>query len=375
MQPADADEVGARRDRLDDVGAAADPAIHHDLGAALHGVDDLGQHMHGAAAVIELAAAMVGDVDPLDAVIDRDLRVLGGGDALEDQRYLELVLDHLHGPPLQPLLEIAASGAQAAFANVALGDVTLTTAVMGGVDGQAEGGIVGLLGAADDVGDECVIAADIELVHAQRIGGGLGGLLQTGLGDRAQHVRRAEGAGRARDAGGAIRVEDFQRTDGGEHHRQAHLAAELLDRAGDLAHVAQHTRAESDLVQGHAVAAHRGLGLGGADDVVPGVLVEVGTRLPDEFVQVLERLVAGAEFDVPFRPECFVHCYPPENLKPYVIGYLVRPSKTILKSHSCEAWLGRSIPDWRAMVSERCQKFRPGRRDFCGIPAGVAARP
>ena len=43
--------------------------------------------------------------------------------------------------------------------------------------------------------------------------------------------------------------------------------------------VAQHPRPERDLVERHAVAPHRGLGLGGADDVVPGVLVEVGARL------------------------------------------------------------------------------------------------
>src|SRR6266702_7175702 len=119
--------------------------------------------MHGAAAVIEPAAAMVRDVDPLDAVIDGDLRVLGGGNALEDQRNLELVLDHLDGPPLQALLVVAAGGAQAALANEALGDVALTTAVMGGVDRQAEGGIIVLLGPADDIGDEGIVAADIEL--------------------------------------------------------------------------------------------------------------------------------------------------------------------------------------------------------------------
>jgi hypothetical protein len=55
-------------------------------------------------------------------------------------------------------------------------------------------------------------------------------------------------------------------------------------------------------------------------------------------VQVLERLVAGAKFDIPLRDTGrFVHCYPPENLKPYVIAYPVRSSKTILKSHSCRA--------------------------------------
>src|SRR5207237_9833296 len=83
-------------------------AIDHDLGAAVYGSDDLRQHMHGAAPMIELTAAMVGDVDPIDAVIDRDMGVLRGRDALDDQRQLELVLDQLDGVPAQRLLVVAA---------------------------------------------------------------------------------------------------------------------------------------------------------------------------------------------------------------------------------------------------------------------------
>ena len=58
-------------------------AVDHDLGAPGDGVDHLRQHVDRAAAVIELAAAVVGDVDPVDPVVDRDLGVLGGGDALD----------------------------------------------------------------------------------------------------------------------------------------------------------------------------------------------------------------------------------------------------------------------------------------------------
>src|SRR6202035_5094029 len=114
VHAADADEVGAERNSLHDVAAATKAAINHDLGAPLPRGDDLRQYMHRAAAVVELAAAMVGDVDPVDAVVERDLGVLRGGDALDHQRYLELVLDHFHRAPFQPLLEIAAGGAHAA---------------------------------------------------------------------------------------------------------------------------------------------------------------------------------------------------------------------------------------------------------------------
>ncbi len=78
--------LAPKRHRLDDVGAAAEAAVDDDLRPALHRGRDLGQHLDRAAAVIELAPAVVGDVDRIDAVSDRDLGILGGGDALEDER-------------------------------------------------------------------------------------------------------------------------------------------------------------------------------------------------------------------------------------------------------------------------------------------------
>src|SRR5260370_6486452 len=88
LHAADADQIGAGGDRLDDVGAAADRSVDDDLGAAGHGGHDLRQHVHGAAAVIELAAAVVRDVDPLDAMVERDGGIVGGGDAPYANRVL-----------------------------------------------------------------------------------------------------------------------------------------------------------------------------------------------------------------------------------------------------------------------------------------------
>ena len=138
LHAAEADQMRAERDRLDDVGAATEAAVDNDLGAAGDRVDDFRQHIGRAAAVIELAAAVVGDVDELDAVIERDLGVLGGGDALDGERDLEFALDALDRAPIERVLEVAAAGAAPAAGDVALGDVALAPAVMGGVDGQAE---------------------------------------------------------------------------------------------------------------------------------------------------------------------------------------------------------------------------------------------
>src|SRR5262249_60463159 len=60
LHAADADQIGAGGDRLDDVGAAADRSIDDDLGAAVHGGHDRRQHVHGAPGVLGHAAAGAG---------------------------------------------------------------------------------------------------------------------------------------------------------------------------------------------------------------------------------------------------------------------------------------------------------------------------
>ena len=62
---------------LIDVGAAAERSVDHDLGAAGRRIDDFRKHLHRSAAVVELPTAVVRNVDPVDAVIDRDAGVLG----------------------------------------------------------------------------------------------------------------------------------------------------------------------------------------------------------------------------------------------------------------------------------------------------------
>ena len=66
----------------------------------------LGQHRHAALAVVELAPAVVRHVDRLDAVLDGDLGVFGGGDALQDEGNLELVLEPLDVGPGEARLEV-----------------------------------------------------------------------------------------------------------------------------------------------------------------------------------------------------------------------------------------------------------------------------
>src|SRR4051794_39292805 len=100
-------------DRLHDVGAAAERAVDDDFRAVADRLDDLQQHVERAAAVIELTPAVVGDVNPFHAMLDRDARVLRGGDALEGERDVELPLDALDRMPVEGGLERTAGRALA----------------------------------------------------------------------------------------------------------------------------------------------------------------------------------------------------------------------------------------------------------------------
>ena len=85
-RPADEHRVGAERQGDRDVGAAADAAVDQHRGAAGDRVDDLRQGVGGGRRAVELAAAVVGDDDAGGAVLDRERRVLGGQDALDQDR-------------------------------------------------------------------------------------------------------------------------------------------------------------------------------------------------------------------------------------------------------------------------------------------------
>ena len=73
-RPPDQDRVGAQRQRDRDVDAAADAAVDQDRGPAVDRVDHLRQGVAAGQGAVELAAAVVGDDDPGDAVLDRERR-------------------------------------------------------------------------------------------------------------------------------------------------------------------------------------------------------------------------------------------------------------------------------------------------------------
>ena len=84
IQPADRDRVRTQDHRLHDVSAAADPAVDDDARLAADRLDDFRQDVDRAEHLVELAAAVVRDIDAIDAELDRTARVLDGGDAFQD---------------------------------------------------------------------------------------------------------------------------------------------------------------------------------------------------------------------------------------------------------------------------------------------------
>src|SRR5882757_5712388 len=114
-------------------------------------------------------------------------------------------------------------------------------------------------------------------------------------------MRCPERAGTARDSCARIGIENLERADRSDHHGNPELASEHFGGWIDMGDVAQYAWPEGDLVQRHSVAAHRGLGFRGANDITPGILVQLGAGLPHEFVQVLVFLAAGAELDIARR--------------------------------------------------------------------------
>ncbi len=196
-------------------------------------LDDLRQHLDRADALVELAAAVVRHVDAIDPVIDRDLGVLGGGDALEDHRDLrQLCLIRSMSLPVEPRLVDAGVADPHPAALVALGDVALAPAVAVGVDGQAEGVVAVVDRAADMVVDPGLVAAHVKLKDLEPVAA------RPRRSFRGRDATPTTGSCRCRircvaaaTVRAAARLEILQRADRRAQHRDAQFLAE--QRAAD----------------------------------------------------------------------------------------------------------------------------------------------
>ena len=100
----DQDRPGSERERLDDIAAAPNPAVHQHLGPVTDGVDDGRQRLEPARRRPELAAAVVRHDHAFGAELDRAHRVLRPHDALDVHRALPVVADPGQIVPVQATL-------------------------------------------------------------------------------------------------------------------------------------------------------------------------------------------------------------------------------------------------------------------------------
>lgn len=89
---ADPHELRTQRQRLEDVGPVPDPAVHVHGDPPLGRGHDLGQGVEGGQGAVELPAAVVGDDDAVDAVLEGEVRVFGRGDAFDPHLHLRRAL-------------------------------------------------------------------------------------------------------------------------------------------------------------------------------------------------------------------------------------------------------------------------------------------
>ena len=286
LKPADGHRVGPERERLQDVAAPGDPGIEHDLRPTVDGRHHLAENVDGALAVVHLAAAVIGDIDHLDPVLDRDLGVFGGLDPLEDEGEPAMLLHRRHGVPGDPGLPFAPGLGAHAGRQPAAQELTLAAAVMRRIDGQRERRIAGIPGSPDEVADPVLVAPDIDLEDLRVVDRGRD-LLEARLGDGGDQLQRAEGGRRPGDGDAAVGGDGLERPDRGEQDRDAQPMTQQRAGGVDLRDVAQHPGAERDAVERVPVSPHRRFGFGGAGDVVPDRLAHGAARGANDFMRGL----------------------------------------------------------------------------------------
>src|SRR5665213_3472983 len=148
--------------------------------------------------MVELTAAVVGHPQRVDAVLERELRIFRGLNALDDERHAGNVTDAVEHLPIQCGLELLARRSTPALRYETLYLLTLAVPVNRDIDGDHERAKAARAHALEHPFDPVKIAANVELEP-----------LVTGRGRRAFFERRQ------RDG-----THDRQRT---ERARAAHL--------------------------------------------------------------------------------------------------------------------------------------------------------
>ncbi len=248
--------VGAQGQHLEHVHAVTHGAVGQDGDLAAHGIGDGGQHGGGAGAVVQHAAAVVGDHDGVAAGVDGAMGVVGGHDALDDELAAHVMHIAHHG------LQFRHGHGHDRAAHLAQGDET------GGVHVHAQdGAAVGQH--AVDLFEQFLAFPGLDEGDAVAVAGLQG--LDGGVDDEGRHAV----TGTADDTGGAAAFQDGEdvvvfahgiahverdAADGGRHDGEAQVDAQDGAVGAGLAGVVQGRHVEFAGIEGFAVVAEAGTG-------------------------------------------------------------------------------------------------------------------
>ena len=163
-KPADSDDVGAKGDRLEEVGSALHTAIDNDRHTPLHHFRDLSQSVERAHGVVELTATVIRDPDDVDVVLKAELGVFRRLDALDHHGCIHELAVLLHAGAVQTRLEQRVGRPVATAQTRVTGEHrTFAVAVHGEVDGDGEPHVARVADALQQVSHPVIVAADVEL--------------------------------------------------------------------------------------------------------------------------------------------------------------------------------------------------------------------
>ena len=120
--------------------------------------------------MVELAAAMVGDVDAVNAQFHAHSRIFCCGDSLQDQRNIVLVFEAFDVVPGIQCLIFHAARTDPPGLDESVIEIALAPTVMGRVDGNCESVVAIVDCAFDVVVFEIVAAANVELEDLRIVG-------------------------------------------------------------------------------------------------------------------------------------------------------------------------------------------------------------
>jgi hypothetical protein len=315
----DTDAAGAQTQGLDDVGGAAHAAVDVDLDAILqaafaeHG-HDLGEHLDGGAGKVELAAAVVGEDDAVDAGVDGAQHVLDALHALEDDGHARDGEEPGEVGPGEGGVDEGGDGAGGALGAVdgaaagglhvgaRVGEfgahVFLAAAELGGVDGDEEALAAAVFGVLDDLLGDVAVLVDVELEPLDLAGlGSVDDLVEGARGQGGDHLDDVVFVGAAGQDDFAFGVAEFAQGGGGDVEGHVDFGAEHSGGGVDFFHVDEHAWAEPDLVVGRVVFAHGDLVVGTGGVVGPCCLFHDAAGHRFEIHEVVALLEDGHLLD------------------------------------------------------------------------------